>query len=49
MRKKEEQTRYLSPQVELAQIAVECGFATSPGIGAAGGDGTLHPLDFGDL
>jgi len=47
--RKAEQTSYLPPQVEVVQIAVECGFAQSPTLGAAGGDGTLPPIDFGSL
>ena len=41
--------RYASPRVEIAEIIVEAGFAQSPLSGAAGGDGTLPPTDFGDL
>ena len=32
--KREQQNGYLSPQVEIAQIAVECGFAATGGSGS---------------
>jgi len=41
--KKQEQF-YLSPQVEIVQIAVECGFANSPVAGSANlGGFTVDP------